>query len=128
MKTRFFIYAALLGSLLIIPFLTNLAQGSNSQIKSYLQAGNATALSGMFASSVDVSINGNDDTFDKSTAAQKIQQFFQQNQPKTFTIKHEGAAPDGSKFVIGSLGTQQSTYRVHVVIRQNSITSISIDR
>lgn len=128
MKARFFIYVALLLGLISVLVLNANAQSNSSQIKNYLQSGNITGLSALFAPSVDVSINGNDDSYDKSAASQKIQQFFQQNQSKAFVIKHEGSAPDGSKFLIGNLTTPQSSYRVHIVIRQNGITSISIDR
>lgn len=104
------------------------AQANAGQIKLSLQTGNADGLAQHFASSIDISLLGTDDSYSKEDAMQRIQLFFQQYRPTGFIIKHEGTAPDGAKFLIGTLQTASGSFRTSIVVRQNQIQELSIEK
>ncbi len=103
------------------------AQSNMSGIKKSLTAGDANTLSSFLASTVDVTINGDDDTYDKSKASTRLRAFFENHSPSGFTIKHEGNAPNGSKFIVGNLRTNEGSFRTYIVIRNNKIHEISFE-
>ena len=125
MKTRFFCLAA---CAVLFSLSIALRAQTSSQVQNALKNGNADALVQSFADPIDLRLPNNDDTYDKSDAARHLQVFFLQNRPTAFSVKHEGTAPNGAKFIIGTLQTTSGSYRTSLVIRQNQIQELSIEK
>lgn len=103
------------------------AQNTWGGIKSGLQNGNADNLSQYFDNSLEINILDDEDTFSKSEAKNKVARFFETHSAKSFVIKHEGVAPNGAKYVIGTLSTGQGNFRTYMVIRNGLIQELSIE-
>ena len=104
------------------------AQSNLSQIKNELQVGNVINLARSFASEIDLTLPSGSDTYGKAAAAQQLLNFFQSNTPQSFTIKHNGTAPDGSTFMVGTMATSGGNYRTYLVFRQNAIQELSFEK
>ncbi len=126
MKSRFFLIIILLTAVFVGS--TKLKAQNTAQIKSSLQSGNATALSQHFADNLDITLPNDDNNYSRSEALQRMTTFFQQYSPTNFAVKHEGTAPNGSKFMIGTLNTSSGSFRTSIVIRQNQIQELSIEK
>lgn len=126
MKPRLFYLIILLVALVF--GATTLKAQNTAQIKSSLQKGNATELAQHFADNLDLTLLNDDNSYSKADAIQRVQSFFQQYRPTDFAVKHEGTAPNGSKFVIGTLNTASGSFRTSIVIRQNQIQELSIEK
>jgi hypothetical protein len=64
---------------------------------------------------------------DKSGSVVMLTNFFSAETARSFTIKHNGTAPNGSQFLIGTLVTTKGSYRVTVSLRNNGIEQIDIE-
>ncbi len=126
MKTRFLFFA--LFTLLWGISLRVSAQANSQQIKTNLQTGNAIALSPLFADYVDLRLPDVHNSYSKAEAVQQMSAFFQKNRPTGFSVKHEGTAPNGSKFLIGTLQTASGSFRTAIVIRQNQIQELNLEK
>lgn len=134
MKRLVVLFSVVFSLLAIVPFYasaqTKVAakkQRTVSDIRSSLKLGNATALLSNLAENVNVNINDDDDTYSKSEAVTTINSFFQDSTPSNFIIKHQGTAPSGARFVIGSLVTKKGTYRTYMVLKNGLIEEISFE-
>jgi len=94
--------------------------------------GNAENLAKYFNSNLEFVINNSEEVYSKAQAEIVLKQFFENNQPKSFTIVHEGTQGKLS-FVIGKLVTeQQQQFRIHFLLTNISgkwaITRFTIDK
>lgn len=85
-----------------------------SGIISAFQSGNANALAEHFDAEVELSILDDDDVYSKAQAQQVMQKFFTNNKPSSFAKQHEGKSPSGANYCIGTLKTNNGSYRVSI--------------
>lgn len=85
-----------------------------SGIISAFQSGNASTLASHFADEVELSILDDDDVYSKAQAKQVMQKFFASNKPSSFSKQHEGKSPSGANYCIGTLTTNNGSYRVSI--------------
>jgi hypothetical protein len=102
-------------------------------ISQALSAGDAEALSKYFSGNVEISIQDNEQTFDKVKATEKMRSFFGSNKPKAFSQMHKGTSRENSdQYCIGNLSTANGNYRVYIYLKVTtsgtSIQELRLDK
>ena len=112
-----------------------ISQGGTSleSITSALNAGDADALSKYFAPSVEISIQDKEQVYAKAKATEVVRNFFNTNQPKSFSQMHKGVSRENSdQYCIGNLASASGNYRVYLYLKVNgsnlSIQEIRFDK
>ncbi len=90
-----------------------------------IRSGNASALAANFQGNVEITIKDASQSYSKTQAEIVLKDFFAKNQPKAFSVAHEGTSPEGSKYFVGNLTTSGGTYRTYVYAKVNG-ASLSI--
>lgn len=89
-------------------------------LTSAVKMGNATQLSKLFNSSVEIIINGEDKVYTKPQAQMVMSEFFKKNAPVDFEIAHDSKRED-SLFLIGNLKTRDNkTFRIIFLLREKN--------
>lgn len=114
--------------LLVLLFVGLGVFAQNQNITNSLKSGNATELAKYFSSSVELVILDDEDSYSKTEAKSKVNSFFTAKSPKGFSVKHEGTAPNGSKFIMGTLNTAKGSFRTYVVIKNKTIAELSFEQ
>jgi hypothetical protein len=109
--------------LMVIGYSTTFAgiagsEETNKLISNAIAAGNATALSVFFNSTLDLGIAGNEDTYSKTQATRILQDFFSKNPVKSYKVTSEGASNDGSQFSIGTMIAGGKNLRVYYLLKK----------
>jgi hypothetical protein len=113
--------------LLLAISVFSFAQNPTTAISNTLKTGNTSALSEYFASSLDLTLLDEEDTYNKAQARTLINNFFKENTAQGFSIKHQGSADNDAKYIIGILNTSSGKFRTYLVIREGKIHEISIE-
>ena len=104
--------------LVFVVFLPVRAQSDVvGQIKETIKAGSAKELSGFLNQTVDVTIDGNVQSYSKTQAEFVFRDFFKQHPPTEFSIIHQGSSKGGQPFAIGQYKSDAETYRVFMKIK-----------
>lgn len=83
-----------------------------------LRSGDARSVSRYFGSTIELTILNQEEVYSKTQAEQVLKDFFQKNQPRSFTILHKGESKEGSRYAIGKMVTAQSqVYRTYFFIK-----------
>jgi len=88
------------------------------EIASAVKSGNSKQLASFFYSNIELNIPGNEGIYSKAQAELILKDFFSKNQPKNFTIMHQGASKDGNKYTIGNLETGTGNYRTYFFLKK----------
>jgi hypothetical protein len=89
-----------------------------AQVKETIKAGSAKELSGFLNQTVDITIDGNVQSYSKTQAEFVFRDFFKQHPPAEFSIIHQGSSKGGQPFAIGQYkGGDAETYRVFMKIK-----------
>ena len=89
-----------------------------SKITSAIKQSNATALAGYFSNTVDLEAGSTDGNFSKNQAEVILKDFFSNHKAASFSVNHNGASNDGSKYIIGSYkSTNNKKFRVYVLLK-----------
>jgi hypothetical protein len=91
-----------------------------SQVKETLKAGSAKELSKFLSPTVDVTFDGNVQSYSKAQAEFVFRDFFRQHPPSEFSIIHQGSSKGGQPFAIGQYKSGSETYRVFMKIKVTS--------
>ena len=84
------------------------------KISNAIKSGDAAALSSYIEGNVEITVKGGSNSYSKSQAEMVLKSFLTSNQPRSFTIAHQGTSPEGSKYFIGSLVTSGGNFRTYV--------------
>jgi hypothetical protein len=106
--------------LLFFPSLQILeAQKVNFQneVVSAINSGNANRLSPFLGNNIELAIGNKNDIYSKQQTIEIVSDFFKRNSVVDFKILHSGNK-DTSNFVIGTLKTTSSVFRVYILARQ----------
>ena len=87
------------------------------QVKETIKAGSAKELSRYLNQTVDVTIDGNVQSYSKAQAEFVFRDFFKQHPPSEFSIIHQGSSKGGQPFAIGQFKSGNETYRVFMKIK-----------
>jgi hypothetical protein len=118
--------------ILICLFLISftVAFGQNEVIESVsvaLKASSSRELIKYCGSKVEITIDGNNNTYSKPQAEAVLRDFFQKNVAENFTIIHQGSSPEGLKYAIGKFSMKQGSYRLVMFLKKGDI-DYEIDR
>ena len=104
--------------LLFVGFQSVSAQGDViDQVKETIKAGSAKELSRYLNQTVDVTLDGNVQSYSKAQAEFVFRDFFKQHPPSEFSIIHQGSSKGGQPFAIGQFKSGGETYRVFMKIK-----------
>lgn len=79
--------------------------------------GDIETLSKYFDETVEICILDLEDMVDKDEAKTEIESFFDDHQPKSFKVVHDGTSKgQDSRYFIGDLSTSGETFRVYVYL------------
>ena len=87
------------------------------QVKETIKAGSAKELSKYLNQTVDVTLDGNVQSYSKAQAEFVFRDFFKQHPPSEFSIIHQGSSKGGQPFAIGQFKSGGETYRVFMKIK-----------
>jgi hypothetical protein len=90
------------------------------QVKETIKAGSAKELSKYLYQTVDVTIEGNLQSYSKAQAEFVFRDFFKQNPPNEFSITHQGSSKGGQPYAIGQYKSGSNTYRVFMKIKSSN--------
>ncbi|MEL6943693.1 MAG: DUF4783 domain-containing protein, partial [Bacteroidota bacterium] len=92
--------------LFLLPLLAFKADNNLTHITEAISSGSAITLGEYFDDNVEIALLNEEDVYNKNQAVQKLENFFEQNQPKAFSQVHEGSSKgNSSKYCIGNLKT-----------------------
>jgi hypothetical protein len=93
-------------------------QADFSGMAKAMGSGNVDVLGQYFDVQLDISLNGEEQTLDKSRALVFLKQFFAQHTAKGFQVLHQGASRGSdAQYSIGNLSTSGGTFRVYMYVR-----------
>jgi hypothetical protein len=93
-------------------------QADFSGMAKAMGSGNVESLSQYFDVQLDISLNGEEQTYDKPRAMAFLRQFFAQHTAKGFQVLHQGASRGSdAQYSIGNLSTSGGTFRVYLYVR-----------
>jgi len=85
-----------------------------------IREGNATALSGYFAGTVECDLLGEEGMYSKAQATMVVKSFFEKYAPKSFVFKHYSNDKQALKYAIGTMQTKAGDMlRVTVFIKSD---------
>jgi hypothetical protein len=88
-----------------------------AQVKETIKAGSAKELSKYLNQAIDVTIDGNVQSYSKTQAEFVFRDFFKQNPPSEFNIIHQGSSKGGQPFAIGQYKSGNDVYRVFMKLK-----------
>lgn len=92
-----------------------------SAITSAIGSGDIETLSTYFDETVEICILDLEDLLDKDEAKDQIASFFEEHQPKSFNLVHDGTSKGkDSRYFIGDLKTSEEIFRVYVYLMSSS--------
>ncbi len=91
-------------------------------INSALKTGNYRELVKLFNTTIELNIPGKEGVYSKAQAEQILKEFFYKNQPKSFTLIHQGESKEGARYSMGNLTTSGGNYRTYCHLKKNGDT------
>lgn len=92
-------------------------------MKTAIKAGDSDQLSKHFNQNLDVTIEGNLNTFSKTQAVFALGEFFKAHPPIDFTIMHKGSSQGGLQYAIGKYASDNS-YTVLIRVKETGNTML----
>ena len=118
MKTiRLFLISTLL--ILTTGILSAQSNEVPADIITALSKGDAAKLNNYLNTNVELVIGQKNDVFSKPQASGIITDFFKTNKVASFVVLHKGDK-EAASFLIGTLKTSNSTFRVYILTRKTS--------
>lgn len=101
--------------------LFNLAQAQEfDPVAKAFEKGNAAELRKYLASTIELSIDGEEMEVGRGDAENQIRSFFDSHPPKSFSVLHSGVSDSDVKYMIGSYLSSNGGFRVSVYMRKEA--------
>lgn len=104
--------------MLLFVSLPGWSQNIFAPMKDQLKAGDAKELAKYFNTSIDLTLEGDVNTFSKTQAEFVLRDFFKKHPPTDFSIAHTGASKAGLQFAIGNYLSGSDNYTVLLRVRE----------
>lgn len=88
-----------------------------NDVKEAIKTGSSKEIAKFLNQNVDVTLDGNMQSYSKTQAEYVLKDFFKNNPPSSFTIVHQGASKGGLPYAIGQYMSKDDTYRVWLRIK-----------
>lgn len=90
-----------------------------TEVKEAIKIGSSKEIVKYMNSTIDITIDGNMDSYSRTQAEFVLKDFFKKNPPSSFTIVHQGASKGGSPYATGQYSSSnQNVYLVWVRIKK----------
>lgn len=89
-------------------------------ISQAIQKGDAHALAAYFSGSIDLTLIDKEDVYSDKQAEVIFNQFFNDNKPQKFELKHEGKSKVEDFYYIGELQTTTGNYRLTFFLKKET--------
>jgi len=86
---------------------------SKSTVGKHLESANAAEIISLSGETLDLEIPDSKGVYDKDQAQVLLNNFFKNNPPNKYFVKHKGGSEEKKFFEIGSLLTEKSNFRVY---------------
>lgn len=107
-----------LSGLTVILFsLSTYAQGEKELVTRCFRSGDPALLKEYFENTLQINILDEESEATREEAVEILREFFRQNPPKDFNIKFS-SDKENSKFIIGSLRTDKTSYRINLFFKK----------
>jgi hypothetical protein len=83
-----------------------------------IKSGNAKSLAASFDKQVEITVMNKEGAYSKSQAELIVKDFFAGHVPVSFSIIHEGSSGGNSKYGIGTLKTNNGTFRTYIYLKK----------
>ncbi|BDD07706.1 hypothetical protein FUAX_01380 [Fulvitalea axinellae] len=113
----------ILAGFLVILFGVNAFASENSlkeDVKAALESGSAKELVRLFTGKVEITMSGSKAGYSQSEAENLFRGFFGKHPATGFDYVHEGSSQEGLKYAIGKYKSSGATYRVYILMSQES--------
>ncbi len=94
------------------------------QVTAALKKGDAAALSGYMMSTVDITLNDQENNYTKEEAQKALMNFFKDHTVSNFAVKHQGTSKLDDQYRIGDLQTSKGLFRVTFFMKKNGATML----
>jgi hypothetical protein len=91
-------------------------------IKEALKAGSAKEAVKYFNQSLDINVEGENNTYSKAQAEFVLRDFFKKHPPTDFAIVHTGSSKGGLQYAIGNYKSNDDLYKVLIRVKQTGNT------
>jgi len=98
-----------------------------NQVKETIKAGSAKELSKFLNQTVDVTLEGNVQSYSKAQAEFVLRDFFKQHPPSEVNIIHQGSSKAGQPFAILQYKSGDTAYRLFMKIKSQGNTQLIDD-
>ncbi len=117
---NFYTMKSVLFAFFLVPFLAFTIDGL-PEITKALGSGDITAIERYLGDTVEISLDGNQETYNKQKAVELLRDFFGKNKPKGFTLNHKGMSKGKeSEYCIGDLKTATGTIKVYIYYKNSA--------
>lgn len=89
---------------------------SNTKIS--LSEANSKSLTKFFNDFVEISLDGEKNSYSKTQAEFVMKDFFKKYPPLRFELIHQGSSKEGLKYCIGKYSHSKGSFRVYILIKQ----------
>jgi len=115
----------LLSFIALATFQLTFAQADvKDRVVAAISGGNVNALAEQFVPSVDLTVLSNSDHYSKAQATGMLRKFFDEHEPRSLRIEHEGTSKMGDSYYIGQLTTANGTFRVTFFLKRQGESSL----
>jgi hypothetical protein len=83
-----------------------------------LKSGNAHEIARFFDSNVEMMTSDKSSVYSRNQAEMVLSDFLGKNQPKSFSIIHRGSSSKGAQYAIGTMDTQNGSFRVYLYVNE----------
>jgi len=87
-------------------------------IRDVIKTGNAREMVKIFASSVDMNLDGQSNTYGKTQAEFVLREFFKKHPISDFSIIHTGSSKGGRQYAIGRYLSKSENYNVLIRVSE----------
>jgi hypothetical protein len=116
MRSKFFLVGVLF---LLVAFESVGQTDVINQVKETIKAGSAKELSRYLHNTVDVTLEGNVQSYSKAQAEFVLRDFFKQHPPNEVNIIHQGSSKGGQPFAILQYKSGAETFRLFMKIKSS---------
>jgi hypothetical protein len=110
----------LLLSILFFSFFSSVfATDIPEEIAAAIRTGNSKNVSKYFIENIDLKVIEQEDVYSKQQAEMILKDFFLKHPVKSFAIIHKSAPKNGSQYIIGTLETTTSKFRIYFLIKSS---------
>jgi len=89
-----------------------------SEIVQLISKGNSHDLARHFNNTIQLILPDDEGRYSRTQAELIVKEFFTKYPPKSFTLSHQGASSDGSRYFIGVYKTENDSFQAYFLLKQ----------